>query len=38
MLKSSGIKIVATLGPAVNNEQKIEELINAGVSMFRVNS
>lgn len=38
MLKSSGIKIVATLGPSVNNEQKIEELINAGVSMFRVNS
>ncbi len=38
MLKSSGIKIVATLGPSVNNEQKIEELIKAGASMFRVNS
>lgn len=38
MLKSSGVKIVATLGPSINNEQKIEELINAGASMFRVNS
>ena len=38
MLKSSGVKIVATLGPSVNNEEKIEELIKAGASMFRVNS
>ena len=38
MLKSSGVKIVATLGPSITNEEKIEELINAGVSMFRVNS
>jgi len=38
MLKSSGVKIVATLGPAINSEEKIEELILAGASMFRVNS
>ncbi len=38
MLKSSGIKIVATLGPSINNEQMIENLILSGTSMFRVNS
>lgn len=38
MLKSSGVKIVATLGPSINTEEKIEELINSGASMFRVNS
>ena len=38
MSNSLGVKIVATLGPAINNEQKIEELIKAGASMFRVNS
>lgn len=38
MLKSSGVKIVATLGPSINCEEKIEELIKAGTSMFRVNS
>ncbi len=38
MLKSSGVKIVATLGPSINCEEKIEELIKAGASMFRVNS
>lgn len=38
MLKSTGVKIVATLGPSINTEEKIEELINAGASMFRVNS
>ena len=38
MLKSSRVKIVATLGPAINTEEKIEELIKSGASMFRVNS
>lgn len=38
MLKSSGVKIVATLGPAIHSEEKIEELIKSGASMFRVNS
>ncbi len=38
MLKSSGVKIVATLGPSINNEETIEELIKSGASMFRVNS
>ncbi len=38
MLKSSGVKIVATLGPSINTEEKIEELIKSGASMFRVNS
>jgi len=30
-------KIVATLGPATNSEDKIEELIKAGVNTFRFN-
>jgi len=30
-------KIVATLGPATNSEEKIEELIKAGVDTFRFN-
>lgn len=38
MLNSSGVKIVATLGPSINNEETIEELIKSGASMFRVNS
>lgn len=31
-------KIVATLGPASNTKEKIRELFNAGVTMFRINS
>ena len=38
MLHSSGVKIIATLGPAINNREKIEELIKTGVSVFRINS
>lgn len=38
MLKSSGVKIVATIGPAICNEEKIKQLILAGANMFRVNS
>jgi len=38
MLKSSGVKIIATLGPSINTEEKIEKLINSGTSMFRINS
>ena len=30
MLNSSGVKIVATLGPSINNEETIEELIKSG--------
>ncbi len=30
-------KIVATLGPATSTEEKIEELINAGIDVFRFN-
>ena len=30
-------KILATLGPASNNEEKIGELIDAGVDGFRLN-
>lgn len=38
MLKSSGVKIVATIGPSISTEEKIEELIKSGASMFRVNT
>ena len=31
-------KIVATLGPATASKDKIRELFNAGVTMFRINS
>lgn len=31
-------KIVATLGPAVSSLEKIRDLYNAGVTMFRINS
>ena len=35
---TSGVKIVSTLGPSINSDEMIERMINAGVSMFRVNS
>ncbi len=31
-------KIVATIGPAVDSEEKIEKLIKAGVNIFRLNT
>ena len=31
------IKIVATLGPSTNSKEKIEELIDIGVNVFRLN-
>ena len=37
-MQTTGVKIVATLGPSINSEEKIEALISAGASMFRVNS
>lgn len=37
-MQTTGVKIVATIGPSINSEEKIEALINAGASMFRVNS
>ena len=35
---TSGVKIISTLGPSINSDEMIERMINAGVSMFRVNS
>jgi len=31
------VKIIATIGPSTNTEEKIKELINAGVDVFRFN-
>ena len=31
-------KILATIGPASNTEDKIQEMINAGVNGFRLNT
>lgn len=31
------VKIIATLGPSTDNEEKIEKLINEGVDIFRLN-
>lgn len=38
MNKYTMTKIVATLGPASNTKEKIRQLYNAGVTMFRINS
>lgn len=37
MLADRRVKIVSTLGPATNTADKIEELIRAGVNVFRLN-
>ncbi len=37
MINSAKTKILATLGPAVNNEEKIKELVKAGISGVRFN-
>lgn len=37
MLRSAHTKIVATIGPASASQRTIEQLINAGVSVFRLN-
>ena len=36
-MKNKHVKIVATLGPAVDSVEKIVELIEAGVDIFRIN-
>jgi len=38
MNKSLRTKIIATIGPVTNTEEKITELINAGARAFRINS
>ena len=30
-------KIIATLGPAIYNENKLKQLVNLGVDAFRIN-
>lgn len=37
MLKSKRTKIVATLGPAINNRETLKELMISGVNVFRIN-
>lgn len=37
-LKLNNTKIVATVGPAISNEEMLKKLIEAGVSMFRLNT
>jgi pyruvate kinase len=36
-MKVKSVKIVATVGPATNNEEKIFQLVEAGVDVFRIN-
>jgi pyruvate kinase len=37
MLKSKKTKIVATLGPAINNRETLQKLMVSGVNVFRIN-
>lgn len=37
MKRQRRVKILATLGPASNTEEKIEELVRAGADVFRIN-
>ncbi|HDN84127.1 MAG TPA: hypothetical protein ENG47_00030, partial [Candidatus Aerophobetes bacterium] len=36
-MPSKKTKIIATIGPSVNSEEKVERLIKAGVNVFRFN-